>query len=171
MTPTDEIASAITSNPGSTDRELARVLKTTPRRVAAARQSLGIPPHKPAKTLDANVWLRVPKSTRTAVEGLASTEGVTMSAWCAAAIVERMERVRDRMDRLHLPPAFKVGDRVRWVGTAEAWNPDWGQPGDVGTVTDAYADVTHVTWDRSLNDNWLINLANLAPESDYIGSP
>jgi hypothetical protein len=97
VTPTDDIASAITSNPGATDRELARTLKTTPRRVAAARASLGIPPHRAHKSNDANIWIRCPKSTRTAVEALASAEGVTMSAWCAQAIVERMERVHGRM--------------------------------------------------------------------------
>lgn len=106
MTPTDDIASAITSNPGSTDRELARTLKTTPRRVASVRASLGVPAFKPHKSNDANIWLRCPQATRTAVEALASAEGVTMSTWCAAAIVERMERVQGRMQRLVEPTDY-----------------------------------------------------------------
>ena len=108
MTPLD-LTSAITSNPGLTDRDLARVLGVHHSKVARVRQSIGIPPHNPTRA-DANIWLRCPQSTRTAVEALASAEGVTMSAWCAAAIVERMERVQARIaalrepDRLHRQP-------------------------------------------------------------------
>jgi hypothetical protein len=94
MTPTDEIASAITSNPSATDRELARTLKASAHRVADVRRSMGIPLRKRARNADANIWLRIPQATRTAVEALADVDGVTMSSWCAAAIVERMERER-----------------------------------------------------------------------------
>lgn len=109
MTPPDPIACEVASNPDLSDKELARVLKVGTRRIAAVRASLGIPPHRPTKTADANVWLRVPQATRTAVEGLASAEGVTMSAWCAAAIVERMERVRSRMEILKRDPTDYIG--------------------------------------------------------------
>jgi hypothetical protein len=181
MTP-DPIDSDVASNAHLSDKELARVLRVGTRRVAAIRQSLGIPPHKPERTKDANLWIRCPQSTRTAVEALASAEGVTMSAWCAAAIVERMERVQGRMASLkalkavekfgqRMAPPMQIGARVRWVGTAEAWNPDWGQPGDVGEVTDLWGYGVGVRWDRDITSVWSIDLANLAPESDYIGSP
>jgi predicted HicB family RNase H-like nuclease len=100
------IDSDVASNAHLSDKELARVLKVGTRRVAAVRASLGIPPHKPTKTQDANLWIRCPQATRTAVEALASAEGVTMSAWCAAAIVERMERVQGRMQALREPTDY-----------------------------------------------------------------
>ena len=172
---TDPITSQVASNPDLSDKELARVLKVGTRRVAAVRASLGIPPHRVQKSNDANLWIRCPQATRTAVEALASTEGVTMSAWCAAAIVERMERVQERMARLVEPPTIKVGDRVRWVGNPppRPWPPHWGTHGDVGVIRALHIGAADVHWDsdKEPTGTWRIDLANLAPESDYIGSP
>jgi hypothetical protein len=137
VTPTDEIASAITSNPGMSDHEISRSLKVNRHLVGDIRAALGIEStfhdsrvsvellktwtesdadlarhcgvtrsrisqlrrfhgiasaHVPEQSSRISTCL--PKSTRTAVEALASAEGVTMSSWCAAAIVERMERER-----------------------------------------------------------------------------
>jgi predicted transcriptional regulator len=82
---------------GKTDSEIAEAIGCHRRTVWAHRQRLAIPARRTPKSADANIWCRIPKATRSAVETLAESEGVTMSAWVLASIVERMERVEQRM--------------------------------------------------------------------------
>ena len=81
---------------GKTDSEIASAIGCHRRTVWAHRRRLAIPARRPARTADGNIWCRLPKSTRSAVETLADAEGVTMSAWVLASIVERMERIANR---------------------------------------------------------------------------
>ena len=94
---THDWASVFRIHAGKTDSEIAEAIGCHRRTVWAHRQRLAIPAKRPARSADANIWCRIPKSTRSAVETLASAEGVTMSAWVLASIVERMERVEQRM--------------------------------------------------------------------------
>ena len=82
---------------GKTDSQIAEAIGCHRRTVWQHRRRLAIPARRPPRSADANIWCRVPKSTRTAVETLAESEGVTLSAWVLASIVERMERVQGRM--------------------------------------------------------------------------
>lgn len=94
---THDWTSIFLGHAGKTDSEIASAIGCHRRTVWAHRQRLAIPAKRPARSADGNIWCRLPKSTRSAVETLAESEGVTMSAWVLASIVERMERVQARM--------------------------------------------------------------------------
>ena len=89
--------SVFAAHKGKTDSEIAEAIGVHRRTVWLHRRRLAIPARRrPARSADGNIWCRLPKATRSAVEGLADAEGVTMSAWVLASIVERMERIANR---------------------------------------------------------------------------
>lgn len=93
-------------HPTSTDAELAAILDVPRTDVCSARHRLDMP-RRPSRRISRpkgrQLWTRCPESTHSAVHALAGAEGVTASVWVLGAIVERVERVQERMARLATP--------------------------------------------------------------------
>ena len=108
--------SVFASNPGKTDAAIGRLLGYTRAHIGKMRNDLGLPVYVSPPVVKAPKPERPPprkstigascdESTKAAVDALAHAEGVPTSVWALQAIVERMERVQQRMAYLTVKEA------------------------------------------------------------------